>query len=104
MVLAIASVANSPAISSWVGPFENEEKALARALMGLWREVVGDQLEQRASALRRVDGQSESLYFHITDGQFSTVAMLDESAVLRERVSYLLGVRQGDPPLAGGLG
>jgi RHS repeat-associated protein len=41
-----------------------------------------------AAARRRVDGQSESLYFHITDGQFSTVAMLDESAALKERVSY----------------
>jgi RHS repeat-associated protein len=41
-----------------------------------------------AAARRRVDGQSESLYFHITDGQFSTVAVLDESAALQERVCY----------------
>jgi RHS repeat-associated protein len=41
-----------------------------------------------AAARRRVDGQSESLYFHITDGQFATVAVLDESAALQERVSY----------------
>jgi hypothetical protein len=43
----------------------------------------------RCSFRRRVDGQSSSLYFSITDGQFSTVAVLGESANLLERVSYL---------------
>jgi hypothetical protein len=42
-----------------------------------------------SAARRRVDGQNSSLYISITDGQFSTVAVLGESANLLERVSYL---------------
>src|SRR5689334_9536277 len=54
-----------------------------------FQEVFGARyVDDAAIRLRRTTDVPENIWYHLTDAQFSTVAMVDSSGAVAERVGY----------------